>query len=379
MKTVYDELNCRLLNPKQITGDRLSIVNGKEDFTEYGPDILMQANAILEAFESREERGICDISECIIKIILAEVYYQADDCYNALVMTNSALAFLEKKENVEVWAVAKYIQLCIMMVTGQLKAIFPLVDSMKEDVMASGNEQLIANYEALVIWCALYDNDWKLIDDWMENKAPSEFGNLELKDALAGFVKARVYFVQRKYYSLITLLQSLEKTLKENGRVMQLCELYMLMAMAFYADDHKKEAFEYFGKIVGNCAQRGFVRLLADEGEIMYHIIGEYMELCEISDDDEIRFLKKARKASKNVAIVFPNYLKNRRLGNAHLTRKEQEIYTLLENNRTNPEIANLCGCSINTVKYHIKNIYKKLDVNSRKEVAASLKNKGEL
>lgn len=374
MINIYDRLNYLLKNPKSITDNRMSILNGLEDLTEYGPQILSDAHAFVNNYENKDDPGRCDISECIAKIILAETYYQADNCYNALVMTNSALAFLEKKDNVEVWVVAKYIQLCIMIVTGQLKAIYPLVDSMKDDVMDSDNEQLIINYEALVAWCALYDNDNKLVDEWMEKKAPDEFEKIEFKHAFAGLVKARIYFFQEKYYSLITLLQALENVLVDKGRVMEMCEIYMLMALALYADNHKEEAFFYIGRIVKDCSQRGFVRLLADEGEPMYHMISDYIDSCGITDENQLKYLKKVRKAAKNVALEFPNYLKSFRFEKYNLTRKEQEILNLLLDNRSNQEIADFLECSVNTVKFHLKNIFKKLEVDNRKDAIALVK-----
>lgn len=52
------------------------------------------------------------------------------------------------------------------------------------------------------------------------------------------------------------------------------------------------------------------------------------------------------------------------------LTLREQEILDYLQGGLTNKEIANALNVSVNTVKYHIKNIYNKLDIGSRKEAA---------
>ncbi|WP_372631956.1 LuxR C-terminal-related transcriptional regulator [Cohnella sp.] len=50
------------------------------------------------------------------------------------------------------------------------------------------------------------------------------------------------------------------------------------------------------------------------------------------------------------------------------LTRKEREVLRLIVSRRTNKEIANRLGIGIGTVKSHIKNIYSKLEVDSRAE-----------
>lgn len=56
------------------------------------------------------------------------------------------------------------------------------------------------------------------------------------------------------------------------------------------------------------------------------------------------------------------------------LSIREKEIFDLIISNNTNKEIANALSISINTVKFHIKNIYEKLNIKSRKE-ALLLKN----
>lgn len=48
------------------------------------------------------------------------------------------------------------------------------------------------------------------------------------------------------------------------------------------------------------------------------------------------------------------------------LTSKENEIANLLKQGYTNTDITNKLDISVNTVKTHIKNIYKKLNVNDR-------------
>ena len=71
--------------------------------------------------------------------------------------------------------------------------------------------------------------------------------------------------------------------------------------------------------------------------------------------------------------MVFP-YLDIRAVSNnplSMLTRRELEILSSLAAGRTNKEIAANAGVSVNTVKFHIKNLFEKLNVNNRGQAIA--------
>lgn len=55
----------------------------------------------------------------------------------------------------------------------------------------------------------------------------------------------------------------------------------------------------------------------------------------------------------------------------ATLTRRELEVLALLAAGQTNKQIAATQDVSLNTVKFHIKNLYEKLDVRSRSQAVA--------
>ena len=55
------------------------------------------------------------------------------------------------------------------------------------------------------------------------------------------------------------------------------------------------------------------------------------------------------------------------------LTNMERKILILIQNDILNKEIANNLNISLSTVKTHISNIYKKLEVSSRSELINSL------
>jgi DNA-binding NarL/FixJ family response regulator len=60
-------------------------------------------------------------------------------------------------------------------------------------------------------------------------------------------------------------------------------------------------------------------------------------------------------------------------IGVAALTEREKQVARLVVDRRTNPEIAQMLFLSPKTVETHLRNIFRKLDVGSRVEVARAI------
>ena len=175
-------------------------------------------------------------------------------------------------------------------------------------------------------------------------------------------IKIGEVYMQEKYMASYTLLQSLINELKANNRQMELCEAYMLLALAFNAEGRKRDAFDYFEKSLEIASERNFIRLLADEGEAMYLLSKSYRR--ENSSKDI--FLNKVVNASKEMALMYPQYLKKYKDDMPRFTKKEKEILILLADGRSNIEIAEFLDNTPNTIKHHLKRIFLKLEVNKR-------------
>jgi two-component system nitrate/nitrite response regulator NarL len=71
--------------------------------------------------------------------------------------------------------------------------------------------------------------------------------------------------------------------------------------------------------------------------------------------------------------MVFP-YIDVRTLYDnplSTLTRRELEVLSDLASGRTNKQIARDLGVSLNTIKFHVRNLFQKLGVNSRSQAIA--------
>ncbi len=87
-----------------------------------------------------------------------------------------------------------------------------------------------------------------------------------------------------------------------------------------------------------------------------------------ISKSDEPEVIFDTVSAVARGRLCFP-YVNLDSLGNSpldKLTSRERELLSALANGWSNLQIAARIGISENTVKYHLKNLYDKLDVNNR-------------
>jgi ATP/maltotriose-dependent transcriptional regulator MalT len=90
--------------------------------------------------------------------------------------------------------------------------------------------------------------------------------------------------------------------------------------------------------------------------------------------------MKMLRKENIQMTTEIINYsklLKNKNFKNKEflvevnmkkLSLRERQIFNLILSEKSNKEIADIVHISVNTVKFHVKNIYDKLKIKSRKE-----------
>lgn len=125
----------------------------------------------------------------------------------------------------------------------------------------------------------------------------------------------------------------------------------------------------------------GFVRLFLDEGESVLALLREaYQSALDANPDDEAAaqdrdFLETLLQASGIDLSRRP--ARGAAPVQEALTEREKEILGFLANGISNREMASRAFLSENTVKFHLKNIYSKLEVRSRMKAIAAARQRG--
>jgi LuxR family maltose regulon positive regulatory protein len=122
----------------------------------------------------------------------------------------------------------------------------------------------------------------------------------------------------------------------------------------------------------------GYIRSFIDEGSVMAKLLIAYLKVQQgirLSDGPSVS-LAYVKQLLQALNVTPKEELSLKKI----LTDQETRILLLIGNGLSNKEIAHRLNITSETVKTHIKNVYRKLRVNNRVQAlqrAEELKNQG--
>lgn len=338
---------------------RPSILNGFRDFTRYGPYLERYGDIITDTVQQLYGSG----GQSVYEILLAEWYYQNNDCFNALVLVTGTIPLIEQNKDMRCLFVALALQMKILLVNGQTRMAKPLVEKIRERIHETGWEELTSSLNALACLAACYDGRQEEVTQWLEHTAPDENKDIYMMDMYAYLVKIRCYLQMGKYMVAHVLVKQLITLLIPGKRHMDLCECYMLSAIIYYKAGEKRRMCEELDKSLELARRYHYIRLLADEGSCMVQMLSIYQQ--ERGADG---FTDTIMDLAGEVGRHFPNYLKSPAEYYEPLTTMEKNVFRLMAQGMSNDEIADRLGKKTGTVKFHSNNIFRKLQVQNRQQ-----------
>jgi LuxR family maltose regulon positive regulatory protein len=140
-----------------------------------------------------------------------------------------------------------------------------------------------------------------------------------------------------------------------------------MMAFRSVAEEaigNRQRALTTLKKLLSQTAPQGYIRLYLDAGPAMALLLSQL-----VARGFEINY---ARQLLFNYEkLDHPSPVKTRPALPTPLSARELEVLALIRAGHTNREIAEELVISIGTVKRHISNMYRKLNVSSRTQALA--------
>ena len=187
---------------------------------------------------------------------------------------------------------------------------------------------------------------------------------------LRSSVRARSWLHSGEVDRAAALLDNERSHSRERGLIRSLVTHSVLLAVARWEEGAHDDAVVAFEAALAPSLFEGIKRPFVDEGEALVEVIGDLTRASESRRGNRLRdrFLAEL---TMEIGAAAPGPVH----GHDELTPREREILRYLVQGRSNREIAEAIPISVNTVKFHLKNVFGKLGVTTRKDaVSASIR-----
>jgi LuxR family maltose regulon positive regulatory protein len=177
---------------------------------------------------------------------------------------------------------------------------------------------------------------------------------------------ARALILAGEYAQATEFLQNETHQARRRRQIRSFVTLSLLHATALWKAGRQEDAVSAFEAALSPALFEGLKRPFIEEGDLLVGVIGE---LTAASGERRGSRLRDAFLTELTAEIGRPG--QEAEGGPAGLSPRERQVLRLLVRGLSNREMAEAMRLSVNTVKFHLKNVYGKLGVTSRKDASS--------
>lgn len=354
-----------------VTSNLPSTMNGGKDFCHWSPDDTMLAKTVGPLVE----RVLGRYGKGLVKAALGESQYEkGGDNYKVMTLLTRAQMETERGGTMEIAFAAVGIRIRLALFQGDIQAARELLASFEQSAKENRALQLLPNIQALRCRLALYEGNMDAAERWMKT-APDEdieFCSLERYRYLT---KVRCYLASGEYTKAQALLEKLRYYAEQTGRAYVRMETGLLSAVA------KERAGgpwqEELTAVLREAEGYRFLRLITEEGAAVWPLLQrEKKALLEAGTLDQ-DWLRRVLGEAEEMARRYPLYLKKRMAAAADFGGTALSVLRLQADGLSVNQIAQRLGIKPNTVKYHIKENYRKLNADNKADALLAARSLG--
>lgn len=349
-----------------VTSNLPSLMNGGKDFCEWSKkdrELAASIGKLVEFVLGNYGKGL-------VSIALAESYFEKGlDSYKIVSLAEKGRMQSEAGGKMELTFVAVGILVWQSVLNGHGEDARDILEGFgwKAEQEVS---RFRPNLSAFRCRICLYQGKISQVLEWME-EAPDENKDFCSLERFRYLTKIRCYLEFGKYDRAYGLLQRMLYYARKQKRIYVDMESSLLLAITRY-----RMGEEDWKTILQECIARAeeyhFVRLFSREGGVVLKLLraGEFQW-------KEESFRKQVISECERMERYYPAYLKEKRTGEIVLSENALNILRLQAEGYRTDQIAELLDITANTVKYHNRETYRKLNVSSKAAAVSEAKNRG--
>lgn len=352
-----------------ITSNMPSVMNGGKDFCEWSKIDKELARTLKKPVEL----VLGNFGAGLVNVALAESAFEKGsmDAYEILSLLNSGYTMADTKGTAEMCFAIIGITARIHISRKQPQLASSLLKDFKEKVIKEGQNHLLPNINALSVAIGLFTGNVEAASKWLTQEAPNENVEFYILERYRYLVKIKAYLALGRLEEAASLIERLSYYFEQYQRNYQQIENGLLRAIVQYRM-HLGNWKESLTKALQKAEEYQFVPVVAEYGAALHPLLKEAGEL-----DLAKEYGQRLEQAVREFALAYPKYLEVTQTLTEPLTDMEEKLLPLLCSGVPMEEIAARCGITYNTVKYHNRNLYRKLGVKNRQQVQVAARQLG--
>ena len=248
--------------------------------------------------------------------------------------------------------------------SGLQEALATLQSARLSEREATWHHNIIEQMEAGL---HLEQGDVAVAIDWVQKQGWKVEDEILPEQSFNYTFLARILIAQNKFDESIGLLNRLVVIEERKGANGIIISLLVLKAVAWQAQEKTEQALDALQHALKLGEPDGYIRTFVNEGAPIKILLQKLVEASTAPEYYAYRLLD-ALESSCESEDEYPAACKESKRLIEPLSVREQQVLLLLDTDLRAPEIANKLFVSVNTVRSHIKSLYRKLNAHSRHE-----------
>jgi len=311
-----------------------------------------------------DDQGIASLS-------LANIAYERNELEQARQFATRALDLGKQRANemLQVQATIRLTEICSA--NGDLSGARELLKSIEVGIQNPTLLPELQNAQALL---SIQGNDVSSLDWWVKIISVENRNILAMQKEREAFTLARLRIAEGRINEVLEILEPWKRDPTENGRVRSQLKALILETLAYFADSNMSRAADILIEALTLGHAKGFRRIFLDEGSRMASLLRA--TIPSLPNRTLSLFATTLLHSFPVETLPFGGATSSEVRTEA-LSQQEVRVLRLLVAGLSNADIAGELVVSHNTIKSHVKSIYRKLNVKSRqeaREVAKELK-----
>jgi LuxR family transcriptional regulator, maltose regulon positive regulatory protein len=336
----------------QLLGEVFYLQGDLEQAQQLNEQILAEAVGEVSMLD---DQGIASLS-------LANIAYERNELERAEELARRALDLGKQRAN-EMLLVQSTLRLAhIYSARGDMPGAHELLKAMEAGIQ---NPALLPEIQNTEVRFFIHENQISMLDWWVKTVSDEDRNTLHLQKERDAFTLVLLRIAEGRPKDALDILNAWKPDAVDNGRLRSQVEARLLEALAFQTDADMEKALPPLLQALTLGQYKGFRRLFLDEGVGLVALLQTALPSIPnraLSLFTSTLLHSFPAEATSRLAVSDST------VQIESLSQQELRVLRLLVAGMSNAEIAGELVVSNNTVKTHVKSIYRKLNVNSREE-----------